>query len=107
MPANEIMIGWTTTATREDAERLARGLVAAGLAACAQVSGPITSFYHWQDKLEQAQEFRVTVKFLAAREKAVAAWLEAHHPYDTPAWIAVQIDAAMEKYLKWVGDDRN
>jgi periplasmic divalent cation tolerance protein len=105
MQANEMMIGWTTTASRAAAERLARGLVDAGLAACAQVSGPVTSYYRWRKKLEKAREFRVTVKFAAARARKVSAWLTAHHPYDTPQWVAVRADAAMKNYLKWVLDD--
>jgi periplasmic divalent cation tolerance protein len=37
----------TTTATREDATKLARSAVKAGLAASAQVHGPVTSiFWH-------------------------------------------------------------
>jgi periplasmic divalent cation tolerance protein len=102
MQANDMMIGWTTTATRADAERLARGVVEAGLAACAQVSGPVTSFYRWENKLEQAEEFRIAVKFAAARSGALEEWLSDHHPYDTPQWVAVRADAAAEKYLKWV-----
>lgn len=95
------MVGWTTLPDREAAERLARSLVEAGLAACTQVSGPITSCYRWQVAVETAVEYRVTVKYLAANDTAVARWLEQHHPYDTPQWVAVRADAALEKYLNW------
>lgn len=105
MQPGDMMVGWTTTAQRADAERLAEGLVGAGLAACAQVSGPITSVYRWQGKVEKTAEFRLTVKFPAARAGAVADWVSAHHPYEVPQWLAVRVEAATEKYLKWVLDD--
>jgi periplasmic divalent cation tolerance protein len=104
MQPNDLMVGWTTTETRADAESLARGLVEAGLAACAQVSGPISSFYRWEKKIETAQEFRIAVKFAAIRADEVSTWLSAHHPYDTPQWVAVRADDALKNYLKWVVD---
>lgn len=103
----DLMIGWTTTDRRDVAERLARGLVEAGLAACVQVSGPIVSTYRWEGRLETAEEFRLAVKFAASRADDVAQWLAANHPYDTPQWVAVRAAAVGEKYLKWVLDDRS
>jgi len=105
MQPGDMMVGWTTTAERPDAERLAEGLVGAGLAACAQISGPITSVYRWKGKVEKTGEFRLTVKFRAAQAGSVADWVAAHHSYEVPQWAAVRVDAATEKYLKWVLDD--
>jgi periplasmic divalent cation tolerance protein len=100
--STSIMVGWTTTASREQAELLARGLVEAGLVACVQVDGPITSVYRWDGAIETAQEFRLTVKFPGAREAEVQAWLHAHHTYETPEWICVSADAVSKNYLNWV-----
>ena len=52
----------TTTGTREVAERIAVELVDLRLAACAQVSGPITSTYRWQGQIENAEEWLCTAK---------------------------------------------
>ena len=38
----------TTTATEAEAKSIAHALVAQRLAACAQVSGPIESYFRWQ-----------------------------------------------------------
>jgi len=105
MKPNEMMIGWTTTGTRADANRLARGLVRSRLAACAQVTGPVTSVYRWRKKLETAREFRLAVKFATSRSKEVSKWLTVHHPYENPQWVAVRVDGALKNYLKWVVDD--
>ena len=48
-----MIIAWTTTATRSDAERLAEGAVEKRLAACAQIDGPVLSHYHWEGRLVQ------------------------------------------------------
>ena len=100
--ANQVMVGWTTTASRDEAETLAHGLVEAGLVACAQVDGPVTSIYRWKGAMEAAQEYRLTLKFAAGREGAVEAWIQGHHSYETPEWIYVVADGAAKNYLNWV-----
>ena len=59
-----MLIAWTTVATRAEADALATGVIAANLAACVQIEGPITAHYRWQGKPEQAQEFRLAFKLL-------------------------------------------
>lgn len=96
-----MFVAWTTTAKREDADRLARGAVEAHLAACVQIDGPITSHYRWEGKVEQAEEFRVWFKYLPANASQLSAWVHHHHPYTVPQWIEVSAENVGEKYLSW------
>lgn len=96
-----MFVAWTTTASREDAERLAKGTVEQHLAACTQIDGPVKSFYHWQGKLQEAEEFRIWFKCLPTNAAALATWVHHHHPYSTPQWIVVNADSVGEKYLSW------
>ena len=96
-----LMIAWTTVASREEADRLAAGAVADGLAACVQVDGPIRSHYRWEGRLETADEFRLTFKCLPRQLGALEKHVLAAHPYDTPEWVAVTATAVGEKYLSW------
>lgn len=96
-----MIIGWTTTERREDAERLARGAVTARLAACAQVEGPVKSFYHWEGKMTEAAEFRIWFKAIPANAAALGAWVQHHHPCAVPQWLVVNAENVGEKYLSW------
>jgi periplasmic divalent cation tolerance protein len=96
-----MFIAWTTVGSREEADRLAAGVVAQGLAACAQIDGPIISHYRWQGRPERAEEFRLTFKCTAARLADLEAHVLAHHPYDTPEWLAIAAERVGEKYLSW------
>lgn len=96
-----MFVGWTTTSSREDAERIAEGAVEARLAACCQVDGPIISFYRWEGKVQRDEEFRVTFKFLGDQAESLQAWIQENHPYDTPQWMAVPAERISEKYLIW------
>lgn len=96
-----MLIGWTTVATAEQAEYLARELVAAGLAACVQVEAGIRSHYRWQGHTKAATEHRLTIKFLPERLTDLNEWIEQQHPYDTPEWVVVRAEHVAEKYLSW------
>ena len=94
-------IAWTTFASVEEAEQFAHDLVSARLAVCAQVEGPIHSFYTWHDKLETEKEFRVTVKFLRENTEKIESWVTEHHPYDIPQWLVVAVDRVLPAYREW------
>jgi len=94
-------IAWTTLASVEEAEDFARELVKQRLAFCCQVEGPIRSFYTWEDKLENAEEYRLTLKFLRENTEKVEEWVKKHHPYDVPQWIVVAVDRVLPSYREW------
>lgn len=92
----------TTTDSRQAADKLAAALVERRLAACAQVSGPISSTYRWQGKIETAQEWLCTIKTRLPSYAAVEAAIRALHSYDTPEILAVPILAGNQAYLDWL-----
>lgn len=95
------MLAWTSVSKREDADRLATNSVAAGLAACVQIDGPITSYYKWEGRTERTEEFRLTFKTLPAHLQALEILILDHHPYSTPEWIVCATTQVSEKYLSW------
>ena len=97
----------TTTATEADAQRIASALVERRLAACVHVSGPITSTYRWQGKVETAQEWHCVAKTRRDRYAAVEAAVIELHPYDTPEIVATPIVAGSQRYLTWLDQQVN
>lgn len=98
---NSLLIAWTTLASEGAAKLLARQLVETDLAVCAQVDGPIRSFYRWEGEICNDSEWRIMVKFLSAKSDAIESYLHAEHPYDTPEWVVVQPEHVALKYLDW------
>lgn len=95
----------TTTDTEQKAEGLARGAVEARVAACAQVTGPVTSVYRWDGALETAREWQVLLKTTAVRYDALETWLRAAHDYETPEIIATPVVRGGADYLRWVREE--
>ncbi|MFE9253622.1 divalent-cation tolerance protein CutA [Streptomyces sp. NPDC006879] len=102
-PDEQTVLAVTTTVDSTDAARhLAAGAVEARYAACAQITGPVTSVYRWRGAVETAQEWQVTFKTVAARYPDLEAHLLAAHPYDTPEILAAHVVHGSADYLEWV-----
>jgi periplasmic divalent cation tolerance protein len=95
----------TTTDSRAEAIELGHAAVAARLAACAQVTGPISSTYWWEDSIERAEEWLILLKLPADRFDELAEFLAERHSYDEPEIIATPIVAGTTAYLSWVEDE--
>ena len=95
----------TTTDSRAEAIELGHAAVAARLAACAQVTGPISSAYWWEDTIERSEEWLILLKLPADRFDELAEFLAERHSYDEPEIIATPIIAGTAAYLSWVQDE--
>ncbi len=92
----------TTTATREEAQKIARMLIEHRLAACAQVSGPVMSVYHWQGQVEEGEEWLCTLKTRASLFEKVATAIHEIHSYQCPEIMATPVVEASADYLAWL-----
>ncbi len=102
---SKLLVIFTTCGSKEDADKLARLLVEKRLAACAQVSGPITSFYWWEDKLQEDTEWQVKFKVLASNFEKAECLIKANHPYDLPQIIALPVERALSEFINWVAKE--
>jgi periplasmic divalent cation tolerance protein len=89
----------------DSAFNLARELVQLRLAACINVLGPITSFYHWEGKLEEAREVPLLIKTTDARYAELEKAIRERHPYSLPEIIAWPVEQGLPEYLRWVEND--
>ena len=93
----------TTVASRKEARALARALVEAKLAACAQVSR-IESVYAWKGAIESGKEYRVLFKTLEEHYPAVERAIRALHSYELQAIHAFALTHISPDYAAWIED---
>jgi len=87
----------------DEAGRLGAMAVEARLAACAQVSGPITSTYWWSGQITSGTEWVCVLKTTEALVPLLMAALRAAHSYEVPEIIATPVAAGDPDYLAWIG----
>ena len=101
---DDMLLLYTTWPDTETAERAARTVVEEGLAACANMLAAGVSIYRWQGKVERAPETVMILKTSRERAPALRRRILQLHPYDTPAVLALPVDAAAssEAFVRWV-----
>ncbi len=92
----------TTLDDEARARSLAREVVRARLAACAQVWGPISSVYWWEGEMEEAQEFMVAMKTKRDLYAPLEEFIQERHPYTVPEILAFAVVGGNRKYLDWL-----
>lgn len=101
-PAKEFACVLVTAPNLSCARKLATTALKERLVACANLVPKIESHYWWQGALESSSEvlilFKTSTNQLPALEKVVVA----NHPYDTPEFIVLKLDAGNRKYLDWI-----
>ena len=92
----------TTVPDQELARQIGQRLVETRLAACVQISGPVRSVYHWQGKIESADEFHCTAKIRASRLEDVTVAITQLHSYEVPEIIAMPLPYISDPYRTWL-----
>ncbi len=87
------------------AEGIARDLVDRRLAACGNVTPPVTSVYRWKGKVVREPEVLLLVKTRRSLVAACTKAILAKHPYELPEIVAVPIVGGLPAYLRWVAGE--
>ena len=93
---------FSTCATDEEADRLARVLVEARVAACVTVVPGARSVYRWQGAIESAAECLLVIKSSRPLFEALRTALEQAHAYDVPEVLALPVVEGAANYMNWL-----
>lgn len=104
MPVTGAVVVYTVVDDEAVAGNMARILVDERLAACVQVSPPVTSTYRWEGRVETAAEWGLHCKTTPDRAAALRTRLRELHPYDLPEILSTPVQADPD-YLAWVNEN--
>ncbi|MEM0092729.1 MAG: divalent-cation tolerance protein CutA [Saccharolobus sp.] len=97
----EGIIVLTTTSTEENAKLIAKTLVEEKLAACVNIT-TIKSYYIWDNKLNEDNEFLLIIKTAKEKYESVEKRIKELHIYQLPEIISVKIDNGSKEYMSWI-----
>ena len=92
----------TSSDSSDTASSIIHKLLEAKLIACANIIPHIRSIYNWNDKIEDSSEQLVIIKTTQELIPELKKALLAHHPYDTPEFIAINPSDISEDYHTWL-----
>lgn len=98
----DVRVVLITAPDLERARELARELVGAHLAACANLVPGLTSVYRWEGAVQEDAEALLVVKTTAQRLEALRQLVARIHPYDVPELVVLTPAAVEERYLAWL-----
>ncbi len=99
-----MLVVFTSVPDQEEAQRLARSIVEARLAACVQILPKMASVYFWEDEVRTESEHLLLIKTLREKFDELSDFIRQNHSYDVPEIVAVDAAKVSEDYLKWVHD---
>jgi len=103
----EIILVSTTLEKLDKAEAIARKLLDKRIVACAQISGPIKSYYRWKEATVEAEEFVLAIKTTPSLQQRVVDLIIQMHPYELPEIITQTPDYVLPEYANWVYGECN
>ena len=99
---DEYIVVFITTSGRDEAERLAMGLINAGHAPCINIVAPCSSIYQWKGAVHRSEEALMIVKSERSRYPALREFVERVHSYDVPEILGIPISCIPDGYASFL-----
>ena len=92
----------TTVGTEDQANLIARELIARRQAACVNAVPGVRSTYRWKGKICTDGELMLVVKTLDGEFDGVAATIRELHAYELPEILSFPVERGDEAFLEWI-----
>lgn len=93
-----------TASSKEEAEKIASGLLEAKLAACVNIITNVHSRFWWEGKIDRAEEALLIIKTRKPLFNKLLKKVKSLHSYAVPEIIALPIAAGNAQYLDWLSE---
>ena len=92
----------TTVGTEEQANLIAREIVARRQAACVNILPGVRSIYRWKGKICKDGELVLFIKTLDREFEGVMATIRELHSYELPEILAFDVTRGEKSFLEWI-----
>ena len=99
---SKVILAYCTFPDENTAHTICEQLVDESTIACANVLGPMRSFYKWNGKLHKEQEWIAIFKTSVFKRATLKERIRATHPYENPCLVFLAIEDGLPDFLKWV-----
>ena len=100
--AKQFNVVLVTAPDLKTARRLAKDALRQRLIACANLVPRVESHYWWRGIPEIGSEVLLVLKTQKSKLAALEKHILAQHPYDTPEFLVLPLEAGNQRYLEWM-----
>jgi periplasmic divalent cation tolerance protein len=93
---------YVTVSSKVEAEKITHILLEERLIACANILGPVSSYFHWEGKIDLAEEYLMIMKTRADLFVVLEKRVKVLHSYEVPEILAVPIVNGSVEYFDWI-----
>jgi periplasmic divalent cation tolerance protein len=98
----EYIVVFVTASTKKEAQKIANTLLKKKLCACVNMIDGIKSLFHWEGKIDSAEETLLVIKTKKSAYTKLEKAVKSVHSYSTPEIIALPIISGSRDYLNWI-----
>jgi len=99
---SDYIMVFVTCRDKSEAEKISQQLVKEKLIACANIVGPVKSYFHWKGEVDVAEEFLIVMKSRKDLFERVSEHVKRLHSYEVPEVLAIPVVDGSKAYLDWM-----
>jgi periplasmic divalent cation tolerance protein len=99
---SDYIIIFVTCKDKLEAKEITQSLLEQRLIACGNIVSPVTSFFHWEGKIDRAEECLIVMKSRKDLFDQIAEQVKGLHSYEVPEILALPIVEGSKAYLDWM-----
>lgn len=96
---------YVTTASHDEAVRIAHAVVGERLAACANVMAPMTSVFRWEGAIQEESEVPLILKTEESLVGRLTERVKQLHSYQCPCVVALPVTGGNPAFLDWIVEE--
>ena len=99
---SEFVLVYSVFPNRAVAEKIARAVIEAKVAACVNIFPPMVSLYEWEGELETNRETAAVIKTRRNLANRVIETARPLHPYAVPCFLVLPVEGGNAAFLDWI-----
>ncbi|HOO51355.1 MAG TPA: divalent-cation tolerance protein CutA [Alphaproteobacteria bacterium] len=93
---------YVTCGTKEEAQNIILSLLEEKLIACGNLFPAVTSFFHWEGKIDKSEEVVMILKTKTKLFSKVEPRIVELHSYEVPCIVKIEADYMHAPFANWI-----
>jgi periplasmic divalent cation tolerance protein len=102
MDSSPYIFVYVTVSETEIVKKIGLGILQQKLAACINVIPQMTSYYWWQNQIEESKESVLLIKTREELFEDLRSFIVNEHPYEVPCIVKIPIIGGHPDFLRWM-----